>query len=426
MKKEKGNIMKNFGFRNLMIFIILSATVAIAYQLPYLRYTFYDQMMAALQFNDVQMGVLASAVSIASTISYPIGGILANKFSMRTLINLTLAAFVVLTLAFAFTTNYVFLIGIHVLYGFFGIATLWSAYLVGIRNLGDESVQSKLFGFSEATRGILQTILGFAFLAIMNAAVSPILGFKTMLIVGAVITGVFLVLGVIFLPKSEKEENTEIAAEDKVTIMDVIKNPGVWIVIIILICAYSCWSFGNGYLTTYTVRVGGLSESTASTLGMIRSYVIVFVAGFFGGWFLDRFTYKGKAFIGLLGITAAGFILIMFTAKALAISIVLSLFLAFVANIMKSTYWSLMGQAGIPAKMTALATGFISLIIFLPDAILPTICGSWLANAEAAGNIAAGFNNIFIMLAVFGVIGAIGSILLVRRTKSIEKAEISE
>ena len=123
--------MKNFGFRKWMIFIILSATVAIAYQLPYLRYTFYDQMMAALQLNDVQMGVLASAVSIASTISYPIGGFLANRFSMRSLINLTLAAFVALTVAFAFTTNYVFLIIIHVLYGFFGIATLWSAYLVG-------------------------------------------------------------------------------------------------------------------------------------------------------------------------------------------------------------------------------------------------------------------------------------------------------
>lgn len=418
--------MKNFGFRKLMIFIILSATVAIAYQLPYLRYTFYDQMMAALQLNDVQMGVLASAVSIASTISYPIGGILANRFSMRTLINITLAAFVALTVAFAFTTNYAFLIGIHVLYGFFGIATLWSAYLVGVRNLGDESVQSKLFGFSEATRGILQTLLGFAFLGIMNAAAAPVLGFKTMLIVGAVVTGIFLVLGLIFLPKSEKEKTEEIIAEDKVTIMDVIKNPGVWIVIIILTCAYSCWSFGNGYLTTYTVRVGGLSESTASTLGMIRSYVIVFVAGFFGGWFLDRFTYKGKAFIGLLGISAAGFVLIMFTAKALAISIVLTLFLAFIANIMKSTYWSLMGQAGIPAKMTALATGFISLIIFLPDAILPTICGTWIANAEAAGNVAAGFNNIFIMLAVFGAIGVIGSILLVRRTKSLEKLGIEE
>ena len=79
--------MKDFGFKKLMIFIILSATVAIAYQLPYLRYTFYDQMMAALQLNDVQMGVLASAVSIASTLSYPIGGILANRFSMRSLMN---------------------------------------------------------------------------------------------------------------------------------------------------------------------------------------------------------------------------------------------------------------------------------------------------------------------------------------------------
>ena len=418
--------MKDFGFRKWMIFIILSASVAIAYQLPYLRYTFYDQMMAALQLNDVQMGVLASAVSIASTISYPIGGFLANRFSMRSLINLTLAAFVVLTVAFAFTTNYIFLIGIHVLYGFFGIATLWSAYLVGIRSLGDESVQSKLFGFSEATRGILQTLLGFAFLAIMGVAATPIIGFKTMLIVGAVVTGIFLVLGFIFLPKTEKEEKSEVAAEDKVTILDVVKNPGVWITIIILICAYSCWSFGNGYLTTYTVRVGGLSESTASTLGMIRSYVIVFVAGFFGGWFLDRFTYKGKAFIGLFSLSAAGFVLIMFTAKALAISICLTLLLAFIANIMKATYWSVMGQAGIPAKMTALATGFISLIIFLPDAVLPTIIGSWLSNAEAAGNIAAGFDKIFIMLAVFAVIGVIGAVLLVKRTKSIEKKGLAE
>ena len=418
--------MKDFGFRKWMIFIILSASVAIAYQLPYLRYTFYDQMMAALQLNDVQMGVLASAVSIASTISYPIGGFLANRFSMRSLINLTLAAFVVLTVAFAFTTNYIFLIGIHVLYGFFGIATLWSAYLVGIRSLGDESVQSKLFGFSEATRGILQTLLGFAFLAIMGVAATPIIGFKTMLIVGAVVTGIFLVLGFIFLPKTEKEEKSEIAPEDKVTILDVVKNPGVWITIIILICAYSCWSFGNGYLTTYTVRVGGLSESTASTLGMIRSYVIVFVAGFFGGWFLDRFTYKGKAFIGLFGLSAAGFVLIMFTAKALAISICLTLLLAFIANIMKAAYWSVMGQAGIPAKMTALATGFISLIIFLPDAVLPTIIGTWLSNAEAAGNIAAGFDKIFIMLAVFAIVGIIGSLLLVKRTKSIEKKGLAE
>lgn len=412
--------MKNFGFRKLMIFIILSATVAIAYQLPYLRYTFYDQMMTVLRLNDVQMGVLATSVSVANTISYPIGGILANRFSMRSLINVTLAAFIVLTVAFAFTSNYVLLIGIHVLYGFFGIATLWSAYLVGIRNLGSEEIQSKLFGFSEATRGILQTLLGFMFLGIMGVAATPVLGMKTMLLVGAAVTGVFLVLAFIFLPGEEKEEKAE-AEEEKVTILDVVKHPGVWIVILILTCAYTCWTFGNGYLTTYTVRVCGLSEAMASTLGIIRSYVIVFVAGFFGGWFLDRFTYKGKAFIGLLGLSAAGFATILFTNHYLGITICLTLFLAFIANIMKATYWSLMGQAGIPAKMTALATGFISFIIFLPDVIFPTIFGSWITEAEAAGNVAVGFNSIFITLAVFAAVGIIGSALLVRRTKQIEK-----
>ena len=85
-----------------------------------------------------------------------------------------------------------------------------------------------------------------------------------------------------------------------------------------------------------------------------------------------------------------------------------------------------MGQAGIPAKMTALATGFISLIIFLPDAVLPTIICTWLSNAEAAGNIAAGFDKIFIMLAVFAIVGIIGSVVLVKRTKSIEKKGLAE
>ncbi|HMM06360.1 MAG TPA: MFS transporter [Clostridiales bacterium] len=421
--------MKNFGFKKLMIFIILSAAVAIAYQLPYLRYTFYDQMMAALQLNDTQMGFLATAVNIASVASYPIGGILANRFSLRKLINITLAAFVVLTIAFAFTTNYVLLLGIHVLYGFFGIATLWSAYLNGIRNLGDEKNQSTLFGSSEATRGIVQTLLGFAFLGIMGAAATPVMGFKTLLLVGTAVTGFFLILGLIFLPKDEKNEASAIkegGEEEKYTIMDVLKNKGVWITCLVLMSAYLSWSLGNGYLTTYTVRVVGISTAMASTLGIIRSYIIVFVAGFLGGWVLDRFTYKGKAFLFLFGIIAALILGVMLSHKAVGLCIVLTLLVAFVANVMKSTYWSIMGQAGIPVKMTALATGIISFIIFMPDMIITPICGIWLDNATAAGNIAAGFNKIFILLIVFSIIGMISSVILTRRTKSLEAAKQKE
>lgn len=413
--------MKNFGFRKLMIFIILSAAVALAYQLPYMRYTFYDQMAAALQLNDTQMGLLATALTFTNTLCYPIGGFFAERFSMKKLICITLAAYAVLTALFAFTTNFVVLMGIHVLYGFFGIATLWSAYLAGLRTLGDENSQSTIFGSSEATRGMIQTITAFVFLGIMNVAATPILGFKLVMLTGAAFTGVFLVLALIFLPKEGIRE--ESSGEEKYSLKDILKNKGVWLTIWVIMCAYVSWTLGNGYLTTYTVRVLGVSESVASTIGVIRSYVIVFLAGFIGGWVLDRFTYKGRGFLLLFAsviIVIAG---VMLTSKVVPVCVGLTLVLAFLANVMKSTYWSIMGQAGIPARMTAVATGIISFIAFIPDFIVPTLCGSWLDAATAAGDVAMGFNKIFILLIVFSVVGLIGAVMLTKQTKLLEKQQ---
>ena len=194
----------------------------------------------------------------------------------------------------------------------------------------------------------------------------------------------------------------------------------------VIMCAYVSWTLGNGYLTTYTVRVLNVSQSVASTIGVVRSYVIVFLAGFIGGWILDRFSYKGKGFFLLFSAVIVTCAAIMLTSKAVAVSIGLTLLLAFLANVMKSTYWSIMGQAGIPLKMTAIATGIISFIAFIPDFIVPTLCGVWLDAATAAGNVTLGFNKIFLLLIGFSVVGLIGAALLTKQTKSLEKAKATE
>ena len=87
---------------------------------------------------------------------------------------------------------------------------------------------------------------------------------------------------------------------------------------------------------------------------------------------------------------------------------------------MKSTYWSTMGQAGIPMKMTAVATGVVSFIAFIPDFVIPPIAGAWLDKATAAGNVEAGFNKIFILLFAFSAAGLIMSVILTRQTKSLK------
>lgn len=413
--------MKKLGFRNFMVFFILSATVAIAYQIPYLRYTFYDQMMTALGLNNTQMGMLATAVNLVSTISYPIGGILADRFSTRNLFIITLASFVILTIAFAFTTNYPLLLIIHALYGFFSIATLWSAYLNGIRSLGNEKNQSTIFGSSEATRGIVQTLCGFLFLGIVGAIASPALGIRTMLLVAAGIIFVLLVLTFIFIPKEDKKTDNTENLEEKFSMLDVLKNPGVWITIFLIMGAFMTWSLGNGYLTTYTVQVLKVSPSLATTLGIVRSYIIVFVAGFLGGFVMDKFTYKGNGLMIILICIIACVVGVMTTSKIVPLCIALSLITAFFTNVIKSTYWSVMEQAGIPAKMTAIATGIISFVAFIPDFIVAPICGKWIDKATEAGNVAAGFDKIFILMIGFAIVGIISGFLLVKRTKQIQK-----
>lgn len=415
--------MKNFTFRKFMVFFIFSATVALAYQIPYLRYTFYDQFGAAYQLTNTQIGFTATAVSLASTLSYPIGGILADKFSTRNLMLITLGAHVILTLAFAVLQGFVPLMIIHVLYGFFGIATLWSAYLNGIRNLADADNQSKIFGFSEGTRGVVQTIMGFAFLGILAVAATEAAGFRGIMFFAAGVCALLFILAFFFLPKTETKHDD---AEEESDVLgttysfgQVLKDPGVWITIFIVMFAYLAWTIGNTYLTTYTVQVLNITPATASAIGIFRSYIIVLFSGFIGGFVLDKFTFKGKGFVIFFAAVIAATIGVMTSSAVVPLSVGLTLLIAFIANVMKSTYWSVMGQAGIPLKMTPMATAVISFIAFIPDFLIGPIAGNWLDTAKAAGNIADGFNKIFILLIVSSILGIISSIILMRRTKRL-------
>ena len=138
---------------------------------------------------------------------------------------------------------------------------------------------------------------------------------------------------------------------------------------------------------------------------------------------LDKFTFKGKGFFVLFTAVTAATVAMMLTSKVVPVCIVITMILAFIANIMKSTYWSTMGQAGIPIKMTAVATGVVSFIAFIPDFIVPTVAGVWLDEATKGGNVAAGFHKIFILLFVFSAAGLVISVILTKQAKSIKEQE---
>ena len=202
-----------------------------------------------------------------------------------------------------------------------------------------------------------------------------------------------------------------------------------WLCIFVIMCGYTLWNTANGYMGTYCTRVLNISPELSSTLSIIRSYIIVFVAGISGGIIMDKFSYKGKGMFWTFLATGVCVLAILFTSKIVAVCVVITVILAYLVNVLKSTYWSILGEAGVPLAMTGIATGIISFIALTPDIFVAPIISRFLAYGEAGGNVELGFNMMLVWMVVWAVLGVFSAILLKRRgvkTKQLEKAAQAE
>ena len=417
-----------------LVLLILSLIAGLMYLTPLLRFSFYDQMMDALNLTDLQIGTLGTVYAIFCVICYPISGILADKFSTKKLLIISTFAMGVITVWYCLLPGYTSLIIIHGLYGIFSIATFWSPYLKAVRQLGTEEEQGRLYGISEGLRGIGQTVVASICLFVIASFTSMAAGFRVLLIINAAVF-IILMFAVMFVMPNDKVETNNSENEQKLEKSDgvitivtkTLTSSSTWICIFLIMCGYTLWGTANGYIGTYCTRVLGISTNMSSTLSIIRSYVIVFLAGFTGGFIIDKFKTKGQ---GMMLVFLAGTISILaviFTSKVVAICIIVTIVLAYIVNVIKSTYWSILGDAGIPVESTGMATGIISLIVLTPDMFVPIVISRFIAYGDSIGNVKLGFDFMLIWMLVWSVLGIVSGVILKRRKEKImrEKNEIA-
>lgn len=408
--------------RNLVL-LILSLIAGLMYLTPLLRFSFYDQMMEALNLTDIQIGTIGSVYAIFCIICYPISGILADKFSTKKLLIISTFAMSLITVWYCFLPGYISLIIIHALYGIFSIATFWSPYLKAVRQLGSESEQGRLYGISEGLRGIGQTVVAAICLFVVASFASISIGFSILLIINAVVF-ILLMLAVMFIiPNDTVENNGEEKSEKSASVVGIISksltSSSTWICIFVIMSGYTLWCTANGYIGTYCTRVLGISANMSSTLSIIRSYVIVFLAGFTGGFIIDKFKTKGQGMMLVFLAATISVSAILLTSKITAICIIVTIVLAYIVNVIKSTYWSILGDAGIPVESTGIATGIISLIALSPDMFVPIIISRFITYGENIGNIKLGFDLMLIWILVWSILGIVSGIILKRRKEKI-------
>ena len=408
--------------RNLVL-LILSLIAGLMYLTPLLRFSFYDQMMEALNLTDIQIGTIGSVYAIFCIICYPISGILADKFSTKKLLVISNFAMALITIWYCLLPGFTSLIIIHGLYGIFSIATFWSPYLKAVRQLGSESEQGRLYGISEGLRGIGQTVVATICLFVVASFASISIGFSILLIINAVVF-ILLMLAVMFIiPNDTVENNGEEKSEKSASVVGIISksltSSSTWICIFVIMSGYTLWCTANGYIGTYCTRVLGISANMSSTLSIIRSYVIVFLAGFTGGFIIDKFKTKGQGMMLVFLAATISVSAILLTSKITAICIIVTIVLAYIVNVIKSTYWSILGDAGIPVESTGIATGIISLIALSPDMFVPIIISRFITYGENIGNIKLGFDLMLIWILVWSILGIVSGIILKRRKEKI-------
>lgn len=398
---------------------ILSLSAYIIYTLAYLRWTYYDAVMSASGLNNTQFGMTLSVFGIVSIICYAPGGWLADRFSARKLLSFSLIVSGLVGFWFLTFPGFTQQIIIYTLWGACCTLTFWSAFQKAIRGLGSSEQQGRLFGLVEGGRGIIATVLSFFMLFVFGKLGEGIGGLKGIVIICNIICFVAATLCWFFLdeehpkapaPEKKKDKGNKSSLND---IVKILKTPAVWLIALVIICCYSTY-LGTTYLTPYFTNVIKISASASAVISILRTYVIQFAAAPISGFVADKIHSVTKVVVGCYVLMVIGMVgIVICPTSAVTFLIIEMIVLCVAIFACRGIYFATVDEANIPMNIMGTAVGLISVIGFLPDVFISTICGNFL---DKYGDID-GYHAIFVMMLGFVVIGMIVSLILMFNNK---------
>lgn len=418
---------KKANFRKYLTLFIVALAGGIITKLPYLRETYMEPLSQATGATYTQLGLIMSAYGIVNFICYFPGGVLADKFSCKTLIIIScfgtaLAGFWYWTLP-----SFIWLVVIHAVFAITTVFTFWAAMVKSINRLGTEEEQGRLFGLLEGGRGLIGTLVAFGSVAVFGIASDAIGGMKNAILYYSILMAVAGVLAVIFL-ENDKPVATEAGSVkplNKKDFIEVAKMPRVWLCGALGICNYSALIF-HGYITGYLSNAFGLSDTVVGNLSVIRTYVMMMLGAFVAGFIADKIGSRIKlikwAFVGM-AIFASLYVLIPTHGAGVPLVICNFVVYGLFLYSIKAMYFSTIDEVLVPKRLAGTASGIISLCTYAPEVFLYTVSGNIVDKYVNTATPLRGYHICFIMMAVLSVIGFIcGTVLMKMNEKARAEA----
>ena len=401
--------------------IIFSLIVAgeMIFTLPFhlIRY-FRPTLLEVFNLTNTQVGDAIAIYGITAMISYFPSGVIADRFSTRRLMSLSLVATALGGVWMTFIPGQ---LGLSILYGFWGITTIlmfWSAMMRVTRTWGGEFAQGRAFGLLDGGRGLVgaatATIAVFFLASFLPSSLENILpeqrvqALKAVIWFYTVLTFLAAILVWLFIPdsKSEKAENKFFSG-----IVEVLKSRSAWLQAMIVISAY-CAYRGIDFYALYGVEVLGMNEVSAARFMSNATYLRP-IAAITAGYIADKFTTR-KVIVSTFGILFLSYLLLLVfspTKNGTNIIFVNLLITILVVYALRAVYFALFEETDVPKRLTGTTVGLVSLIGFTPDIFFHSIAGRILdANPGVEG-----YNNFFLYLSAFAILGLVVAMLLSTR-----------
>ena len=409
---------KKLSMELIMQIIAFAIAGSVIYELPYIKYVYYDKLVEAFQITNAQAGLLLSVYAIGCLVLYIPGGIVADKFSAKKMLVLSLFGTGILGIVLAFSMNYTTALIVFFLLAFTTSFVFWTALNKGLCLLGGEEDSGLTFGWYHALSAVISFCTALIFWKLYASVEDAHTAmFRTIAMsVSVIIAGIFVML-------TYKEKNSSnIEDEEKFKLSDVgkaIKNPYLWWASIIMFVIYTVYS-NVSYFTPYLSSQIGIDVSDSAFLGVVRGYLLYFLSPL-GGYIADKILKSTLKFYGYgFAVLAVLFFVTMRIPAgqdSMTLAVTITMLASAFSMMMYGIMWSILNEIKIPVTYAATAIGLASMLIYLPDLFVPALFGNWLDNLGEQ----AGYFRMFLFMGVCCVIAGVLSFALAKKIKNDTK-----
>ncbi|MGX7059621.1 MFS transporter [Vagococcus humatus] len=399
------------------ILILAGGTV---FKLSSLKDAFYIPMQEYFGLSHTEIGAALSVYAIVQTIGYAFSIYISDRFSKRILIPTGLIGVGVIGLYLATFPSYYGILASWGGMALFAEVIFWPVLVKAVRLLGDSDEQGRMFGFLEAGRGVVDTVVAFSALTLFVKLGSGAFGFRAAILFFAITA---IVVGIItyFFVEDDAPVIDEVSGEEvnkkKLAMAgakQAIKIPELWIASFMIFAVYSVYA-GLTYFIPFLKDIYGMPVALVGAYGIINQYGLKMVGGPVGGMLADKKFKSSTKYLRftflLAGIAMIGFLMLPHDTMNIYLGMTCTLLFGSIIFSQRAIFFAPIDEIKIPKEISGAAVSVACLVGYSPSMFAFTLYGSILDNFPGL----TGYRYVFMVMSGFAFVGFFISSYLLRR-----------